>query len=113
MTLQPVTITEEVIKDGVLQTVTRETLQLVTDPVEEAAREVAISVHHPDFISAQDRIYTANADGTSSSSKRPEPVELPDFSTMTVAQLRDYADEHDIDLGSATLKADILAALQA
>lgn len=30
---------------------------------------------------------------------------------MTVRQLRDYADDNGIDLGSATRKADILAIL--
>lgn len=32
---------------------------------------------------------------------------------MTVAELRDYADTHDIDLGDATLKADILKKVKA
>ncbi|MDO5502147.1 MAG: hypothetical protein Q4G67_03125 [Actinomycetia bacterium] len=33
--------------------------------------------------------------------------------SWTVAQLRAYADEHDVDLGEATRKADILDALAA
>lgn len=34
-----------------------------------------------------------------------------DLSSLTVAQLREYATENGIDLGTATKKADILAAL--
>lgn len=37
----------------------------------------------------------------------------PDLSARTVAELRDLAVERKVDLGQATLKADIIAALQA
>lgn len=40
----------------------------------------------------------------------PEPVLAPDES-WTLRDLRAYADEHDIDLGDATRKADVLARL--
>lgn len=46
----------------------------------------------------------------------PEPVELAevvDMGGMTVADLVEYAAEAGIDLGGATRKADILAAIQA
>lgn len=36
----------------------------------------------------------------------PDPLD-----TMTVPQLRTYAEDHDIDLGTAKLKADIRAAI--
>lgn len=45
-------------------------------------------------------------------SVEPEPV--PDTGpgeSWTNAQIRDYAEEHNIDLGGATVKADMLVAL--
>lgn len=36
------------------------------------------------------------------------PTQAPDFDEMTVADLKDYAAQHDIDLHGATLKDDIL-----
>lgn len=39
--------------------------------------------------------------------------ELVDLSTLTVPQLREYAAENGIELGDASKKADILAAIQA
>jgi hypothetical protein len=47
-----------------------------------------------------------------------EPVDEPveeegDHSSLTVAQLKEYAEEHGIDLGGATKKDDILAAIEA
>ena len=39
----------------------------------------------------------------------PEQMSLED---MTLAELKDYAKEHDIDLNGASRKADILAAIQ-
>lgn len=56
---------------------------------------------------------------------QPEPVEAqpaaedepsgtsdaPDFSAMGLAELREYAAAHEIDLGEATRKADIVAIL--
>lgn len=45
----------------------------------------------------------------------PPPPEVttptPDLAALTVAQLREYAAENGIDLGTATRKADILAAV--
>lgn len=38
---------------------------------------------------------------------------VPDFDSMTVEQLKAYAVEHSIDLGEATKKADIIAAIKA
>lgn len=38
--------------------------------------------------------------------------EAEPISKMTVEELKDYADEHGIDLGEATKKKDILAAIQ-
>lgn len=37
--------------------------------------------------------------------------ELPNLDGMNVAQLKAFAEEKDIDLGSAKLKADIIAAI--
>lgn len=34
---------------------------------------------------------------------------LPNFARMTVDQIRAFAAEHEIDLGQATLKADLIA----
>lgn len=42
-----------------------------------------------------------------------EATEVADLSSMTVAELRAYAETNDIDLAGATRKADILAAVQA
>ncbi|NEW40785.1 hypothetical protein GV794_01945 [Nocardia cyriacigeorgica] len=45
----------------------------------------------------------------------PEPTDVPDdepSDAWTVADLRAYADLHGIDLGEATKKADILAAIK-
>lgn len=36
----------------------------------------------------------------------------PDFDDMTVAEMREYADQHNIDLGESTLKADIAKKLK-
>lgn len=48
-----------------------------------------------------------------------DPAALPiaqeeksDFDDMTVAEMREYAEKHDIDLGDATLKADIAKKLK-
>lgn len=41
-----------------------------------------------------------------------QPTEVP-LTSMTVPELRAYAAEHGVDLGGATRKADIIAALQA
>lgn len=38
--------------------------------------------------------------------------ELKPLDELTVPDLRSYADQHDIDLGEARLKADILAAIR-
>ena len=43
---------------------------------------------------------------------KPAKSETPDES-WTVAELRAHAEEHEIDLGAATKKADILAAIEA
>lgn len=43
----------------------------------------------------------------------PATVEAVNLDTMTVAQLKAYAAEHEIDLTGKTLKADILAAIKA
>lgn len=40
-----------------------------------------------------------------------EVDETVDFSTFTIAELRDYAEEHGIDLGDAKKKDDIVAVL--
>lgn len=50
-------------------------------------------------------------DGKKGGSLPAEPTD--DVDEMTVAQLREYADTNDIDLGGATVKADILAAVKA
>ena len=42
----------------------------------------------------------------------PVPAATVDLSGLTVAELRAYAAENDVDLGGATRKADILKALQ-
>lgn len=45
--------------------------------------------------------------------KTAEPTaEVSAFDGMTVAELKDYAERHAIDLGDATKKADILTALE-
>ena len=51
------------------------------------------------------------ADGkeAKSASGKDQPTELKD---MTVPQLKDYATEHKIDLGDATKKDDIIAAIE-
>lgn len=40
------------------------------------------------------------------------PEEPADLNAMTVAELKAYALEHNIELGSATLKADIISAIE-
>ena len=47
----------------------------------------------------------------SEESDQPEKADQPDES-WTVADLRDYAKAHDIDLEGATVKADILDAIK-
>ena len=47
----------------------------------------------------------------SDESDQPEKTDQPDES-WTVADLRDYAKAHDIDLKGATVKADILDAIK-
>lgn len=42
----------------------------------------------------------------------PEPAEPVDLDAMTVAELIEYAAVADIDLGGATRKADIIAAIR-
>ena len=42
-----------------------------------------------------------------------ESVDEGGLESMTVAELRDYADANSVDLGDATKKADIIAALKA
>ena len=46
-------------------------------------------------------------DGEAETNDEAEPI-----SKMTVEELKVYADEHGIDLGEATKKKDILAAIQ-
>ena len=41
----------------------------------------------------------------------PEPQEYKPLESRTVAELKEYAAENDIDLGEATKKEDILAAI--
>lgn len=38
--------------------------------------------------------------------------EVKDFESMTIAELREYAEEHEIDLTGLTLKADIIEAIE-
>lgn len=76
MTLQPVTITEEVVVKGEVVTQTRQTLQLVKEPTGDQQGNQAMSVNHPDFIPATERVYTYNeATGMSDSAPRTEVVE--------------------------------------
>lgn len=46
--------------------------------------------------------------------EQPNPVveQQKPFEAMTVSELKDYAAANNIDLGEATKKADILAAIQ-
>jgi len=45
--------------------------------------------------------------------KEPEPQqEQPDFDGMTVAELKEYAEAHGIDLGAAKKKAEIIEAIK-
>lgn len=84
MTLQPITITEEVVVHGEVVTQTRETLQWVEDLHEDAQRNVAMSVLHPDFVAAEDRVYTYNEEtGMSHSARRVDEPEatFPEDST--------------------------------
>lgn len=79
MTQERVTVTEEVVVAGEVVTQQRETLKLVTEPEEEIARKEAMSVNHPDYVSAQDRVYTYNPEtNMSESARRPDPVEEPE-----------------------------------
>lgn len=41
------------------------------------------------------------------------PENKTDFEAMTLAELTEYAETNDIDLGDATRKADIIAAIEA
>ena len=58
----------------------------------------------------RDKIITSNT-------KRIEALEAlaspADVTKMTIKQLKEYAEENVIDLGEATVKADILALVQA
>jgi len=42
-----------------------------------------------------------------------DQTDRPDFAAMKVADLRAHADAHSIDLGDATKKADLVAAIEA
>jgi hypothetical protein len=42
-----------------------------------------------------------------------DKAEAVDFDSLTVKQLKEHADKHGVDLGEATKKADIIAALEA
>ena len=44
--------------------------------------------------------------------QKPEPTAGIDLDGMTVKELKAYAEAHDIDLGDATKKADILAVIK-
>lgn len=50
--------------------------------------------------------------GDEPSSWAPDPAEPVDLDAMTVAELVEYAAVADIDLGGATRKADIIAAIR-
>jgi hypothetical protein len=52
---------------------------------------------------------------TKRSTKQPakKPTESKPVEKMTVEELRDYAAEHDVDLGDATDQREILAAIEA
>lgn len=39
-------------------------------------------------------------------------AQAPNLEDLTVAELRDYADEHDIDLSGASRKAEIIEAIE-
>lgn len=76
MTSEHVTITEEVVKDGQVVTQERETLQWTPDPHDDPIRTQAMNVNHPDFIAAEDRVYTYDPEtGMSTSKRREEPTE--------------------------------------
>jgi len=57
MTQEHITITEEVQKDGTLQTITRETVQTTVPTPEEVKGQQAMGVTHPEYVSAADRVY--------------------------------------------------------
>lgn len=75
MTLEHITITEEVVKDGKVVTESRETVQYTPDTTEASGTNLAYGLNHPGFVSAQDRIYTYNEETGMSESKPADVVE--------------------------------------
>lgn len=115
--LHQVTVTEEVQKNGELITETRNTLQMDKAEAEVIASTPAYSPAHPDYIDPQANIYVDNGDGTSTLVRREvevveEPTPAPDFNSMTVVELQDYAYEHGITLREGK-KADLIEQLEA
>lgn len=60
-----------------------------------------------------DRLIAAHGGGLYEEPKQAvDPGKPRELESMTVAELKDYAAKHDIDLGDATKKADIIAAIE-
>lgn len=68
------------------------------------------SEHDVDDALAQRLIDRGVAENTAPKAQAPAKADTPDDS-WTVADLRDYAHEHNIDLGDVSKKADILDAI--
>lgn len=79
-------------------------------PEQEAARRIAagdcVAVDAADKARLRDRLRGRRG------GKESEPADKP-LAKQTVAHLQAYAAEHDVDLGEAKTKAEILAAIEA
>ena len=69
---------------------------------------------HPDDLERFDRLNAVELPQADLAEELEEPDRgVVDLQTLNLAELRDLADEQGVDLGGATRKADIIAALSA
>ena len=76
-----------------------------------AGRLNSIDVQEPEKQEQEDQKPETPANDEQEDQKPEAPAEI-DLEGMTVKALKEYAAEHGIDLGDATKKADILAAIK-
>lgn len=115
MTQEHITITEEVVKNGKVVTDNRVTLQTTPEPVAPPTGNPAYNPDHPQYISAQDRVYTFNeATGMSESRARedvaevePEPEAEVEFTDSEVESAKSQPEicGHPIGNGTCALEA--------
>lgn len=119
MTLEHITITEEVVKDGKVVTQSRETVQYTPDATEPSGTFLAYGLNHPGFVSAQDRVYAYNEETGMSESRpadvvepvEPEVEELLEDEEVTEEELEEESEtetlcHHPVGNGECQLPAD-------